>query len=48
MCSEPVTLGGGITMENGALARGVGVEQPARYPVLVTASLYIAGRVLGG
>ena len=26
---------------------GVGVEQPARYPVLVTASLDVAGRVLG-
>ena len=25
----------------------VGVEQPARYPVLVTASLHVAGRVLG-
>ena len=40
MCSEPVTLGGGITMANGGLPRGgIGAEEAALLPEAVPARL---------
>ena len=49
MCSEPVTFGGGMTMENGGLSLvGVRREVAGRYPLLVPPLLYLARLVLGG
>ena len=47
-CSEPVTFGGGMTMENGRCRCRVGREVAAVYPQLVPPLLYLARRVLGG
>ena len=39
MCSEPVTLGGGMTMVNGSRLGPLGAEQPLLFPMGVPARL---------
>ena len=43
MCSEPVTLGGGMTIVNGVASRPLGPEQPVALPMRVPARLDCGG-----
>ena len=43
MCSEPVTLGGGLTMVQGVRVRPLGAEQAVRFPMRVPALLDSGG-----